>query len=326
MQVTTYFSPSHDGWHNLALDEYFLKTAGKGILLYLYVNAGAVILGRNQNAWRECALEKMEEEGIQLVRRISGGGAVFHDLGNLNFSFIAPQAYFNKERQTRVVLEAVRSFGIPAKWAGRNDLVVAERKFSGQAYCSQQDRRLHHGTLLVASDLSQLARYLRPDPKKIQAKGVDSVRSRVANLTAYHPTLTVDKMARALQTAFSKEYGESRERFLLREEEKEVAALEEKHASWEWRFGNTPHFHWELEHRFGWGGVQLQLVLEKGCIKGATLYTDALDESLPFRVAQTLEGCSLKKSEISNRLKMLKGAPYFVELARWLEEKLGERE
>ena len=152
-----YVSTSPDGWRNLGVDEYFLDHIGEDdMLLYFYVNRNAVIIGRGQNPWAECNLSAMERDGVQLVRRITGGGAVFHDEGNLNFSFIAGEKRYDLQRQLGMILDAVRALGIPCEFSGRNDLLADGRKFSGNAFCSRGCVRQHHGTLLIDADLTRL--------------------------------------------------------------------------------------------------------------------------------------------------------------------------
>ena len=194
-----YISDSYDGWRNLATDEWFLDHIGpEDVVLYFYINRNAVIIGKNQNPWKECDLSAMERDGVQLVRRISGGGAVFHDCGNLNFSFNAGKNRYDKDRQHRFILETVQSLGIPCEFSGRNDLLAAGKKFSGNAYCARGDAKQHHGTLLVSADLSRLQNYLTVDPRKMQSKGVASVRSRVCNLNEFVPSLTVEELLRVI--------------------------------------------------------------------------------------------------------------------------------
>ena len=185
-----YVSDSTDGWRNLGADEYFLDhLSPEDMLLHFYVNRSAVIIGRGQNPWAECNLDAMQRDDVQLVRRITGGGAVFHDEGNLNFSFIAGTARYDVQRQLGMILSAVRALGIPCEFSGRNDLLADGRKFSGNAFCSRKGICQHHGTLLIRSDLTRLQNYLNVDPRKLQAKGVKSVRSRVCNLSEFAPGL-----------------------------------------------------------------------------------------------------------------------------------------
>ena len=233
MKNYLYISTSGDGWTNLGTDEWFLEhVAPDEMALYFYINDNAVILGRNQNPWAECDLAAMERDHVQLVRRITGGGAVYHDRGNLNFSFIAGSGRYDQDRQLRLILEAVRALGIPCEATGRNDLAVEGRKFSGNAFCKRSKVQQHHGTLLVASDLDQLQKYLRVDPRKLRSKGTKSVRARVCNLSDFLPGLRVEALLEALKSAFAREYGGYE---TLKTEDlpwADVRPYIEKHASW----------------------------------------------------------------------------------------------
>lgn len=187
-----------DARRNLALEEYVLRhaPAGEDCLLF-YVNAPAVIIGRNQNTVEEIDPAVVAERGVTVVRRLSGGGAVYHDGGNLNFSFHTPHAAdrFNRyEAFLGPVLEALRALGIPAELGGRNDVTVGGRKVSGNAQFTTTRRMFSHGTLLVDADLDAVSAVLRPRPGKVESKGVKSVRARVANLAEFAPGLTVGRL------------------------------------------------------------------------------------------------------------------------------------
>lgn len=291
MKPMIYVSNSPDGWHNLALDEYFLDTVQPDeILLYFYINASAVIIGRGQNPWLECRLNDMEKDSVQLVRRITGGGAVFHDSGNLNFSFIAGKDIYDVQRQLSVILSAVRALGIPCDFTGRNDLVANGLKFSGNAFCARGDISQHHGTLLISSDLSRLQNYLNVDPRKLKAKGAKSVRSRVCNLSDFNADLTVDRMLGSLIAAFEAEYGAARHYEASDIDEAALMPYLRKQASAEWRLGKTPRFDTEIENRFEWGNAQLLLTLREGRVAEIEVYSDALDPKLPELIADRLRG------------------------------------
>lgn len=296
-----YISPSADGWHNLGVDEYFLDTLGpEDMLLYFYINRSAVIIGRGQNPWAECNLAAMDRDGVQLVRRITGGGAVFHDEGNLNFSFIAGEKIYNLERQLGMILSAVRALGIPCDFSGRNDLLADGRKFSGNAFCQRGEIRQHHGTLLLSSDLGRLQNYLNVDPRKLRAKGAKSVRSRVCNLSDFVPGLSCEAMLPCLQEAFRREYGE-----FIRLPDPDPAALApyiEKHASEDWRLGKTPRFDLEIENRFPWGNVQILLTLRQGRVDEADVYTDAIDTELAPEIQRRLLGCAFSSRTMADAL------------------------
>ncbi|STT52365.1 lipoate-protein ligase A [Klebsiella pneumoniae] len=185
-------SDSYDPWFNLAVEEcIFRQMPATQRVLFLWRNADTVVIGRAQNPWKECNTRRMEEDHVRLARRSSGGGAVFHDLGNTCFTFMAGKPEYDKTVSTAIVLTALNSLGVTAEASGRNDLVVktdsGDRKVSGSAYRETMDRGFHHGTLLLNADLSRLANYLNPDQKKLQAKGITSVRGRVANLVELLP-------------------------------------------------------------------------------------------------------------------------------------------
>lgn len=298
-----YLSPSTDGYCNLGTDEWFLDHIGDDdFILYFYINRCAVIIGRNQNPWCECDLNAMERDGVQLVRRISGGGAVFHDEGNLNFSFIAGKNRYDLEKQTNLILHAVQSLGIACGRSGRNDLTADGRKFSGNAFCARNDKQQHHGTLLVCSDLARLASYLQVDPEKLQSKGVASVRSRVCNLSELCPGLQVNDVQRALLQAYSELYGPYQVFSPTEAQRMEMRQYETRHASWDWRFGKTPRFDIRFNRRFAWGGCELMIAAEHSRITSVTLCTDANDAELPARINALLCGMPFDRLQISQAL------------------------
>ncbi len=293
--------------NNLAREEALLLSFDGGqrdeAMLYLWQNAHTVVIGRNQNAWRECRTEQLEADGGTLARRTSGGGAVYHDLGNLNFSFILPRAAYDLERQLSVVRAAVRSFGVDCEFSGRNDLTAEGRKFSGNAFRFTKDGALHHGTLMVAVDPEKLAKYLAVSKEKLAAKGVKSVPSRVVNLSALNEFITVDAMMNAMRAAFQAEYGKA----ALAEDADaldlpEMPALARRNARWDWNYGATPPFDATFEKRFEWGRVEAGLSLAGGRIQQATVYTDAMDAELPFAIEKALTGCPFTREEMRARV------------------------
>ena len=299
-----YFSDSCGGCMNLARDEWFLDHVRPGeLILHFYINDNAVIIGKNQNPLTECNLAKMKEDGVTLVRRISGGGAVYHDRGNLNFSFIAGKDRFDKDRQHLLIAEAVRSVGIPCSFSGRNDLLADGKKFSGNAYCARGEGRQHHGTLLISSDLTKLERYLTVDPRKIASKGVASVRSRVCNLNEFRPGLTVREMKAVIPEAFRRTYGDYESYPFRAEDRAEVRDVYlKKHVSRAWRYGSTPPFDYEIDERLPFGGVRILLRLKDGKIASSKTYTDANDDTLAERVDALLAGAPFEKGAIVRAL------------------------
>ena len=185
------FSP----YRNLAVEEYLLlHCEDKECILYLWQNQNTVVIGRNQNAWKECKVESLEENGGHLARRLSGGGAVYHDLGNLNFTFLVSKENYSIDRQLEVIVKAVQKLGAKAEKSGRNDILIDGKKFSGNAFYEQEQHCYHHGTLMMNVNKEMLSKYLTVSKEKLQSKGVDSVKSRVTNLVDYIPDLTLEAL------------------------------------------------------------------------------------------------------------------------------------
>ena len=322
MQNTIYLSSVYDPYHNLALESLLFDAQGGGCTLYLWQNQNTVVIGKNQNAWKECRTQLLEQEGGHLARRSSGGGAVFHDLGNLNFTFILPRKAYDVHKQLSVIQQAAATFGIETEFTGRNDLVVRESgaKFSGNAFRFGSDVAMHHGTVLIDVDMQKLARYLAPPPDKLAAKGIESVRARVQNLHELNPALTVETMKDALIDGFIKTYGIARVGQEIQLDEEKLASLTQLYGSWEWRMGRTPAFDIILEQRFSWGGVEMQLSLSKGRIVDAKVYSDAMDEAFIERIAPVLLCSPFQSAEMAERIRALRH-PQAGELADWILEK-----
>lgn len=286
MTARLLISESTNPLFNLAVEDAIFRSMDPAQqVLFLWRNDNTVVIGRGQNPWKECNTKKMEEDGITLARRSSGGGAVFHDLGNTNFTFMAGKPGYDKSISTNIILEALADLGIPAEASGRNDLIVKVgeeiRKISGSAYRETQDRGFHHGTLLLDVDFTKLGNYLNPDPKKLKAKGISSVRSRVANLQEFDESLDHDKICAAIQKVFFEKFGDVEKIELISEDNPPnipgFSEQYEKQQSWEWNFGQALQFSHELSERFPWGGVEIHLdVIRGGLIDQAKIFTDSL--------------------------------------------------
>ena len=311
-----YSAPTGDGWLNLARDGYFLENNKKSdVILYFYVNKNAVIIGRNQNAWKECSIANMDADGVQLVRRHSGGGAVFHDNGNLNFSFITDEKHYDLNRQMRVILNAVSKLGLKAELSGRNDITVDGKKFSGNAFSLAKGNRSHHGTILVNADLTKLSNYLCVSKEKMRSKGIDSVRARVCNICELSSGLTVEAMRRLVIESFIEEYGAASEYVFDGTALAEVEERRERLASWEWRFGKTPQFDFETDKRFSFGDTQIYFNLRDGVIRETKVYSDCLDTELTTEIENALTGVHFRKEEIKAALSKMKDQNIAAELA-----------
>lgn len=300
-------SDSYDPWFNLAVEHtIFRQMPATQRVLFLWRNADTVVIGRAQNPWKECNTRRMEDDNVRLARRSSGGGAVFHDLGNTCFTFMAGKPEYDKTVSTGIVLNALHALGVTAHASGRNDLVVTtedgDRKVSGSAYRETADRGFHHGTLLLNADLSRLANYLNPDPKKLQAKGITSVRGRVANLQELLPGITHERVCDAIVDAFFNAYGERVEADVISPDAfPDLPGFAEtfaRQSSWEWNFGQAPAFSHLLDTRFTWGGIELHFDVEKGHITRAQVFTDSLNPAPLEALAVRLPGSAYRSDSL----------------------------
>ncbi len=315
-------SKKYNPWHNLALEQYLVEQMQQALdneddlaaILFLWQNQDTVVIGRNQNAWRECQTGLLESEGGRLARRTTGGGAVFHDLGNLNFSLILPRRQFDLDHNFEMLIAAVATQGIHAERSGRNDVLVNGRKFSGNAFSLRGDVGLHHGTLLVCSDYARVSRYLTVAPAKLQAKGVASVQSRIINLAELNPTISVQAMTNVMEDAFLAVFGPlargavSKDWQVLRttdadyQDEPRLLDLTARFESWNWRYGETIQFDVEVSKRMAWGMVEIGLKVENGCVSQAVLYSDALDSDFIEILAKLLLGCHFHSVDLAAAL------------------------
>ena len=299
-KIKLYESNSFDPYLNLATEQYLMETVEEdACILFLWQNQNTVVIGKNQNAWKECRTTLLNEEGGVLARRLSGGGAVFHDLGNLNFTFLMPQREYDLDRQFSVIAEAMRIVGLEAERSGRNDMLVNGRKFSGNAFYKNGKQAYHHGTLLVDVDMDKLSRYLNPSKAKLQAKGVDSVRSRVVNLKELNSEITIECLKKAMTTAFEKVYAlpcSNLDETML--DPAAIEALRTRNSSWEWNFGQKLPFSIEMEGRFPWGGLQIYLQVSDGIVASAKVYSDAMDWSVAPVLESAFVGCRFEKKAL----------------------------
>ncbi|ADY12598.1 lipoate--protein ligase [Sphaerochaeta globosa] len=289
MKNAIYLATSHDCAANLAGEAYLLTLAFDHIL-FLWVNDPCIVIGRYQNPFAECNLKNMEHMQVQLVRRQSGGGAVYHDQGNLCFTLIGNKETATKEENFSLVLKALASLGLSCELSGRNDILLDGKKISGNAFQTTPTKFCHHGTLLVSSDLSVMSNYLTPSSTKLASKAVKSVSSRVGNLKEGREDITNEMVQQALIDAFIAEYGQTEVTPI------DCVTLAEAQANYR-RFGDlsvilekTPQFTHSFTHRFEWGEATLHLQVEKGVISEVRMFTDALDTSIVGRATQVLTG------------------------------------
>lgn len=301
----------YNPYENLAIEEYLLGQVGDGdIILYLWQNRSTVVIGKNQLHLKECRVKALEADGGYLARRLSGGGAVYHDDGNLNFTFLTKREDYDVGRQLDVIVAALAGLDIAVAKSGRNDLVLAKgdltgRKFSGNAFYYRGDRCYHHGTIMLNVDSEKLARYLRPSRAKLVAKGVDSVRTRVANLRQLRPDLTVDELSNALYKAFAHQYDVLPTGLSLPPlTAPPLAQLAEKYASPAWKYGENRPYTVTVNRRFAWGELALACSQRAGAT-AVTVYSDAMDSTLIEAVAAVLAGQPLDGAALAAALKPL---------------------
>lgn len=269
-------SEEHDPYYNLALEEDLLKGVGQDeVILYLWQNEKTVVIGRNQNPYLECDISQLTAYGIHLARRISGGGAVYHDLGNLNFTFIYQESNKDLEKQLSVIKKAVEAFGVAVELSGRNDLTIQGQKFSGHAFYEEGGNEFHHGTLMVDVDLGQLAKVLKPSKLKMEAKGITSVKSRVVNLKKLNPAFSVDKLIDLLMTYFEEAYGDTSKPQVYNCQNYTPKNFH-KYKDRKWIYGESPKYDVMIERKTSLGLIQALLSVENGLIKTIKIHSDSL--------------------------------------------------
>jgi len=287
----------HDPSLNLALEEYILrKLPAEDDYLLFYINEPSIIIGKNQNTAEEVNASYVADNGIHVVRRLSGGGAVYHDLGNLNFSFITRddgKSFHNFRKFTEPVVDALRKLGVEAELSGRNDLQVGERKISGNAQFATKGRMFSHGTLLFDSEVDAIVSALNVDPSKFASKATKSVRSRVANIAEFlAEPMTMEQFRQSLLKSIFADEPEIPEYKLSEQQWAEVRALaDERYRSWDWNYGRSPAFNVKQKKRVeGAGTYDVRLNVEGGIVKEAAIYGDFFGTGEVSEVAAKLVG------------------------------------
>jgi len=282
---------------NLAVESSLLNDGDDDVVtMFLWKNQQTVVYGYNQNPFTECNVELLQNEGGHAARRRTGGGAVYHDLGNLNFSFVAHKNNYDVRKQLSVIQTALEYLGLETEISGRNDLTFEDRKFSGNAFGFYKERRLHHGTILIKTDTEKLMKYLKVNPAKLQKHGVKSVASRIINLSEV-VDITSDTIIPYLMRAFEEVYSMKPEviRFddLLTEE---VLNTRDVFASDDYLFGKWRNFHAKKSAQFGWGLVEIDLNIneEKGIVERISIASDGLEPELIEEAEKILTGASIK--------------------------------
>lgn len=295
-----YINDRTDPYFNLASEEYLLLTEDEPVFM-LWQNERSVIIGRNQNAYAEINRGFVEKNGIAVVRRLTGGGAVFHDLGNINYTFITKKGdagALDFARFCAPVISALSALGVPAELSGRNDMTADGRKFSGNAQCVFNKRVLHHGTILFSADMAYLSGALNADPEKMKSKGIKSVRSRVCNLSEYLPDWTAKRLKSYLENSVEAE----RTSFSAEQTAGIEKLAREKYSTWEWNYGRSKEYENKAKERFPFGSVEVCYTAENGRISDVRISGDYFSESPVDGLEKALIGCRLVKEELCLRL------------------------
>lgn len=305
---------------NLAVEEYALNYLDpREEYVILWQNEPTVVVGRNQNTVAEVNAPFIKERGIHVVRRLSGGGAVYHDFGNLNFTFIVDaqkEMVSNFEYFTRPVIQALASLGVEAEFSGRNDITIDGKKFSGNAQYWSKNRLLHHGTILFNSQLDVVQEALNVSADKLQSKGVKSVRSRVTNIYPYLKTsITIDEFKEVLLQFL---IPEPRKDYVLSDEEWAIVhrLKEERYARWEWNYGASPECEMEKEKRFAGGKLELKLNVVDGLIQDLHIFGDFFGRRDVTELENLLNGTQYRESAVEDVLGQVEFAEYFVGITK----------
>lgn len=316
------YNNNTDPYFNLAAEEYLMDHTG-GDVFMLWRNDRSVIIGKNQNAWAEVNVPFTEEHGIKVVRRLTGGGAVFHDLGNVNFTFItdADSDGIDFSRFAAPVIGYLAKLGVTAELGGRNDILADGRKISGNAQCVRTrpdgaKRLMHHGTLLYSADISDMSGALNVNREKLVTKGIASVKSRVANIRDLSPFLAdveADGFLEALISFAEGEYS-VQSRSLTDDEHAQIAALAtDKYGTWEWNFGASPAFTDERTARYPFGTLTVMFNAEKGTFSDFALYGDFFGTADVSELSAALRGCRIEKGEVRERLRSVKSIGSYID-------------
>ncbi|MEK3763526.1 MULTISPECIES: lipoate--protein ligase [unclassified Solibacillus] len=303
---------------NLAIEEYVLKNMDieKDDYLLFYINQPSIIIGKNQNTIEEINTDYVEENGIIVVRRLSGGGAVYHDLNNLNFSFLTKDdgnSFSNYKKFTQPVVDALAKLGVNSELSGRNDILAEGKKVSGNAQYSTRGRMFSHGTLMFDLDIDAVVNSLKVKQDKIESKGIKSVRSRVANIVDFLPEkITVEEFRmEILKSIFGGE--ENIKYYELTEDdwEKIHEISKSRYQLWEWNYGKSPRFNIQKTKRFPSGSLDIRLDVNKGVIEEATIFGDFFGIGDVEEVAQLLIGTKYERNAIAEKLKNIEIPTYF---------------
>ena len=306
---------STNAYFNLAMEEYFLKNTNEDIFM-LWRNESAIIVGKNQNTLSEINYEYVKQNKIKVVRRQSGGGAVFHDLGNINFTFIScnDNSFSDFKRFTMPIIDALKNLNIQAEFSGRNDLLIDNQKFSGNAQYNYKNKVMHHGTLLFSSEINDLSSALKVKPSKFIGKSVKSVKSRVTNIANHlEKDMTVLEFKNYLMNFINSKYENNCLYQLSEEDINEINKLvEDKYNTWQWNFGHSPKYAFNNEIKYPGGNIEFSLNVEKGLIKEIKFFGDFFGKKDVSYIEDLLKNTNHNEASIRSILNNIDINDYFL--------------
>lgn len=303
-------------YFNIAMEEYLLKNSNDDCFI-LWRNEPAVILGINQNAFSEINLDYIKDNNIPVVRRLTGGGAVFHDLGNVNFTFISSKNtddFNNFIKFTTPIISYLNTIGVKAEFSGRNDLVIEGRKFSGNAQCSFNHKVMHHGTLLFSSEITNLSNALKPSSLKLESHGVKSVKSRVTNISEHLKSpMTVESFKDDLFRFAVDEFPNSK---VYDFNSRDISSIDElakeKYSTWDWNFGKSPQYQLKSSINYSGGNVEFYFNVKRGIITQIKIYGDFFGVKPTTDLESLLTNTQFNKEALRKKLQSINLKDYLT--------------
>lgn len=326
MKLSIYKSDCFDPYINLAIEEFLCSTENvyNGVILYLWQNQNTIVIGKNQNPYLQCNMEFINKENIKIARRLSGGGAVYHDSGNLNYTIISANETFSKEQNFSIILDALKKLGIIAECSGRNDIAVNRVKISGTAFYNNGEVSYQHGCILVDTNHEKMYHSLNIRKDKIVGKNIDSVRSRTMNLKAINSNIDVESLKNSILDCASIRFSEINT-YLLEDIycDENFKKLHSKYCSYEWIMGEQIQIKMDLYKRFLWGDCNIVFGVDNGIIDKVGIYTDSLEIQIFEMIENSLRGVHFKKTDILNVLnKMSKNSNICRDISDFINSKL----
>ncbi len=312
------YNKNTNPYFNLACEEYILKEFNEECFM-LWRNSPCIVVGKNQNTLSEINKDYVDKNNITIVRRLSGGGAVFHDLGNINFTFISNQkeTFNDFKRFTVPIIDALKQLNVNAEFSGRNDLTIDGKKFSGNAQYCYKNRVLHHGTLLFSANVKDISQSLNVKEKKFEGKAVKSVKSRVTNISSHLKSpMKVEEFIEFLMNYVVNNYAESKLYTLTEEDIKNISKLaDEKYSTWEWNYGSSPKYSYKNEMKCKGGLIEFNCNIEKGYIKDAKFFGDFFGIYDVSDIETALKGTKYTEDAVRNTLSKFNIENYFSSIS-----------